>query len=165
MTWIADQFPHLAYAEMAGRILAAIALAALFGLEREAKDKSAGLRTNVLVSLGACGFVLAVVQAPAILPVEKDAVEYDPTGLIAAVAGGIGFLGAGAIFNAGGDVKGLTTGAGIWLAGAIGVACGVGQIVLAATLSLLTLGVLIAFNKLEEVLFDKPEDEDPPPNA
>ncbi|MGF1606704.1 MAG: MgtC/SapB family protein [Rhodothalassiaceae bacterium] len=147
-----EQFPALPFWQMVLRLAAAVVLVTALGLEREMKQKSAGLRTLALVSLGACGFVLAVIQGPAILPVPVSGTEYDPTGLIAAIAGGIGFLGAGAIFTAGGDVKGLTTGATIWIAGAIGTACGVGQLALAAVVSLLTVTVLVGFRWIERVL-------------
>jgi putative Mg2+ transporter-C (MgtC) family protein len=152
MSWAVDQFPAVSVWEMLLRIVAAILLAFPLGLEREARRKPAGLRTNVLVSLGACGFVFAVVQ-PGILPMPQDVIEYNPTGLIGAVASGIGFLGAGAIFASRGEIKGLTTGATIWLSGAVGLACGLGQIVLAASLTLATFLVLVGFKWLERHVF------------
>ncbi len=132
------------------RLVASVLLVFPVGFEREAKDKNAGLRTIILVSLGAAGFVLAVVQAPAILRLPTELFRFDPTGLIAAVAAGIGFLVAGAIFSSGGRVKGMTTGATIWLAGTIGVACGVGQIILAVLLTLATCFVVIPMKRMEK---------------
>jgi putative Mg2+ transporter-C (MgtC) family protein len=154
MEWLAEQFPLVSIGEMWLRLLAALLLAFPLGMEREVRRKSAGLRTNMLVSLGACGYVFAVVQATHVLPMETEVYEYNPTGLIAAVASGIGFLGAGAIFNARGGVKGLTTGATIWLSGAVGLACGVGQIALAASLTAATVLILVVFKWLERIWFD-----------
>jgi putative Mg2+ transporter-C (MgtC) family protein len=77
------------------------------------------------------------------------AVEGDPTRIVHGIATGIGFLGAGSIWRSGGSVKGMTTAAGIWVVGAIGVACGAGLYVIAAIASLLTLAILSALVRLE----------------
>jgi len=153
MDWFSDQFQTLSFAEMIVRLVAAAVLTGVLGFEREASGKSAGLRTNVLVALGACAFVLAVAQAPAVLDVGEETLDYDPTRFVDAVATGIGFLGAGAIFRGGAGVHGLTTGATIWIAGAVGVACGVGQIVLAACVIALAIATLVGLGFLEDRVF------------
>lgn len=161
--WLTDQFHVVSFGEMVVRLLSAVVLSILIGLEREARNKPAGLRTNALVALGSAGHVLAVVQAHRVLKLPEQAVEFDPTGLIAAVAGGIGFLGAGAIFRSQADVKGLTTGASIWISGAIGTSCGVGQIILAATLGATALIVLVGLKPLEHLYVDSSTEDDETP--
>ncbi len=124
------------------RLLAASVLAAAIGLERETKDKPAGLRTHMLVGIGAAAFFLIFVEF-ALGPLkDAEAISPDPTRVIQGIVTGIGFLGAGAIIQGGGDVKGLTTGAGIWVSGGIGLACGAGYYVIAALVTAFTLLVL-----------------------
>ena len=149
---IAAQFPSVPAGEVVLRLVVATLLGGLVGLEREVREKPAGLRTFAMVSLGSAAFVLAVMQAGTVVGEADWQVRYDPTRLVSAVATGIGFLGAGAIFNAGRNVHGLTTGAGIWIAGAIGVACGVGQLALALVVTVLTIFVLVVFRVLERFL-------------
>lgn len=99
----------------------------LLGLDREVKNHPAGVRTFMLVALGSAGFSVVVTgmmgsysgQQPYLLTI-------DPGRIVDGIAGGIGFLGAGAIIQSRGTVRGMTTGAGIWVAGAIGSACGFG---------------------------------------
>lgn len=154
MSWISSQFPVIDIASVPVRLLAAVVLAAILGLEREARQKPAGLRTFALVSLGAAAFSMTVVQGAAILPMPQETVEYDPTGLLGAVAGGIGFLGAGAIISHRGSVTGVTTAAGIWVAGAIGLACGLGQLILAATTTVIAFVVIVGLRYLESKFAD-----------
>lgn len=148
----ADQFPALPVWAVPFRLALATLLGALIGLDREARNKPAGLRTYALVALGSAGFVLCVVQGAAVLPVAADATEFDPTGLISAVAGGIGFLGAGAIINDRGNTRGITTAAGIWICGAIGAASGAGQTVLAVTIAGLALVIIVGLRRAERYL-------------
>ena len=104
-----------------------LSLACLFGLiigaERQARHKVAGLRTHVLVSLGACLIMILSVEIATSLPNSSG----DPGRLAAQVVSGIGFLGAGAILKEGVSVIGLTTAASLWLIAAIGLATGVGS--------------------------------------
>lgn len=131
---------HMPLWDAVARLGAALVFAAAIGWEREIKGRAAGLRTHILVSLGAAGFTiigseLSVAGGP----------QVDPTRVIQAVAAGVGFLGAGAIIHAGGQVKGLTTAASIWVVAAIGVAAGTGLWAIAFLLTafaLLTLTVL-----------------------
>jgi len=131
------------------RLLAASVLAAAIGLERETKDKPAGLRTHMLVGIGAAAFFLIFVEF-ALGPLkDAEAISPDPTRVIQGIVTGIGFLGAGAIIQGGGNVKGLTTGAGIWVSGGIGLACGAGYYVIAALVTAFTLLVLYVIGCLE----------------
>jgi putative Mg2+ transporter-C (MgtC) family protein len=115
------------------RLLAAAVLGAIVGAEREATGKAAGLRTHMIVALSSALFVLA--------PLESKMPLADVSRVIQGIAAGIGFLGAGAILKLTSDreIQGLTTAAGIWMTAAIGVAAGLGRLVLAG------IGVLLAW--------------------
>jgi len=106
----------------AGRALVAVALGALIGLERQWRQRMAGLRTNALVALGAALFELLAVQ----LSTQSGV---DPTRIAAYVVSGIGFLGAGVILRDGVSVRGINTAATIWCSAAVGVLAGAGYIV------------------------------------
>ncbi|HEU0221936.1 MAG TPA: MgtC/SapB family protein [Paracoccaceae bacterium] len=124
------------------RLLAALVLGGLIGLERESHARAAGLRTHILVSLAACLFTLLAFELLAMPSTEEERLQFDPLRLIEAVTAGVAFLAAGTIITTGDKVRGVTTGAGMWLAGAIGLACGTGQIVLGGIAALLGLIVL-----------------------
>lgn len=109
------------------RLVLGTLLAALIGFEREVRDKSAGLRTHMLVGLGAAAFSVFAMQLASHPIADNPTVSLDPMRIIAGVAGGLGFLGGGAIIHSKGDIYGMTTAVGIWIAGAIGVGCGVGN--------------------------------------
>ena len=129
------------------RILAAILLAGLIGAEREWRHKPAGLRTHMLVSLAACLYVIVGREL-----VNTDFVgaggemRVDPIHLIEAVTAGVAFLVAGIVITSSGRVMNVTTGASLWLAGAIGLACGAGQIPLAALTTVMVLIVLMVLS-------------------
>ena len=112
-------------------ILAAVA-SGLVGFERESVHKPAGIRTHMLVGLGSALFVLAILS---VLPGEAARI-------MAGIATGIGFLGAGTIFRAKDHVVGLTTAASIWAVAAIGLTFGLGEYVLAVVAAILVLLVL-----------------------
>jgi putative Mg2+ transporter-C (MgtC) family protein len=118
------------------RLLVAAALGGVLGFEREQKGKSAGMRTHMLVSLGAALFVL--------IPQQIGVSDADLTRVLQGVIAGIGFLGAGTIIKraAEEDVQGLTTAAGIWLTAAIGIAAGLGRESSAVLSTLLALAIL-----------------------
>jgi len=131
------------------RLAVAILLGGLIGWERESKHKHAGLRTHILISLAACLFAL-ITLAMMLSPItDDDSIRKDPIRVIEAVTAGVAFLAAGTIFTRGGDVKGLTTGAGMWLAGSVGVAAGLGHLGLAVVATVLALAVLRIFKMLE----------------
>lgn len=137
------------------RLLAAALLGGLVGYEREITQKSAGLRTHMLVSMGAALFVIAGVQGH--MGIAEVSRVYQ--GLIA----GIGFLGAGAIVRRsnGTSVKGLTTAASIWIACAIGAAAGSGHLWLPLSAGVLAWIVLGPLQGLEERMKPNGADGDP----
>jgi putative Mg2+ transporter-C (MgtC) family protein len=121
------------------RLLVAVTLGGILGYERETRGISAGLRTHMLVALGAAIFVL--------VPLEAGVSNADLSRVLQGVITGVGFLGAGAIIklNDEQEIKGLTTAASVWLTAAIGVAAGMGRemtAVLSALLALFILAVL-----------------------
>ena len=109
--------------ELLGRLLLAAVLGGAIGAERELNDQAAGLRTHMLLTIGACLFTLVSAYG-------FGAGPRDPSRLAAQVVTGIGFLGGGAIVRHGLTVKGLTTAASIWATASVGVAVGAGQYVL-----------------------------------
>ena len=119
--------------------------AGLIGYERETHGHSAGLRTHILVSIGACLIMNISISAPGL---EIDGVR-DPARLAAQVVSGIGCLGAGTIIQNGTNIKGLTTAATLWLCGGIGLACGSGYFTGAVIATLVSLITLILLFKLE----------------
>ena len=118
--------------ELLLRILCAAMLGGLIGMEREYRAKEAGFRTHFLVGLGAAIFmILSKYGYDDVL--KADLVRLDPSRIAAQVVSGIGFIGAGCIIFQRHAVRGLTTAAGLWVTSAIGMACGTGMYVLAAT--------------------------------
>ena len=119
--------PDLSLAEVVLRIVLAAALGGAIGLERELREREAGLRTHLLVSVGAALFTMVSAYAWTDWRFSNDeGLVFDPTRIAAQVVTGIGFLGAGAIIRQGLSVKGLTTAATLWVVAAIGMASGVG---------------------------------------
>lgn len=142
-----DAFPTLL--ETVFRPLLAIAGAAVLGWERERHGKAAGLRTQMMVALGAAMFTLITLKLYHAVVAANGGNRIDPVRVVEGVIGGIGFLGAGAIIQARGSVKGMTTAATIWVVGALGVACGLGFYVLAVVTVLFALLILSALGYLE----------------
>jgi putative Mg2+ transporter-C (MgtC) family protein len=114
-----------------GELLLALVLSALVGLEREIRQKSAGLRTHTLVGVGAALFML-ISKYGFTDVLETGRVILDPSRVAAQIVTGVGFLGAGLIFVRRDSVRGLTTAASIWVTAAIGAAAGAGLPVLSA---------------------------------
>ena len=115
-------------------LVLAVILGAGIGLEREISGKVAGLRTNILICLGAAVFT--------ILSKQMAGQIGSPTRIAAQIVTGVGFLGAGAIIRDRGGVHGLTTAATIWLVASIGMACGAAHYSLAGITTALAIGVL-----------------------
>lgn len=131
------------------RLGAAIGFAAAIGWEREWRRKPAGLRTHILVSLGAAAFVLVALRtAPGELANAASATQVDLSRVIQGVAGGIGFLGAGTIIQSRGNVEGLTTAASLWLAAALGIAAATGELVLGLVVTVFALFVLLVLGAI-----------------
>lgn len=119
--------PELSWFDVAIRLFAAAALGGAIGLEREVREREAGLRTHLLVSVGAALFTLVSAYGWSDFTFSaRSGVTFDPTRIAAQIVTGIGFLGAGAIIRQGLSVRGLTTAATLWLAAAIGMASGAG---------------------------------------
>jgi putative Mg2+ transporter-C (MgtC) family protein len=112
------------------RLAVALGLSSAIGLEREMRQKSAGLRTHSLVGLGAALFVL--VSAYGFSDVLDQDLVLDPSRVAAQIVSGIGFIGGGLIFVRRDSVRGLTTAAGVWVTAAVGTAAGAGLAILAA---------------------------------
>lgn len=139
---------------MSGRLLLASLLGALIGLEREIHGRTAGFRTHLLVSLGSALFVVVSIDFYLAYGNFSGlvAVGADPGRIAAQVVVGIGFLGAGAIIRERASVRGLTTAACLWIAAAIGVACGSGLFILAILVTSIALISLIVLKKVELML-------------
>lgn len=139
---------HTSFLVIAARLLLAAIFGAAIGFEREWRNRPAGLRTHILICVAAATFAILTIEIVHAPMFEKDAGRFDPIRIIEAVTAGVAFLAAGVVIFTRGQLHGLTTGAGMWLAGAIGVACGLGlwQIALFSTgLALIVLALLYAF--------------------
>ncbi|WP_245295513.1 MgtC/SapB family protein [Rhizobium rhizosphaerae] len=110
-----DLFPpiHLAYSVLIARFCGAAIAGAMIGYERQARNKTAGLRTHILVALSACVFAILALEIIALAESRADPVRIDPLRVIEAVTAGVGFLAAGTIVMARGRITGVTTGAGM----------------------------------------------------
>jgi len=135
--------------ETALRLLLAMAFGMVLGLDREARDKPAGLRSHMLVALAAAALTLMTFAIIDAAESFGETVRSDPLRVIEAVVAGIAFLGAGAIIRGRGDVKGITTGASMWVAGAVGIATGMGYYPLAALTTFFAFVVLYLIGKAE----------------
>jgi len=119
--------PTLSWEEILLRVALAAALGGVLGLERELREREAGLRTHLLVSVGSALFTLVSAYGfHAFLASGQSVVRADPSRIAAQIVTGIGFLGAGAIIRQGLSVRGLTTAATLWVVAAIGLAAGAG---------------------------------------
>jgi putative Mg2+ transporter-C (MgtC) family protein len=133
--------------ELLGRLALTLVLSAAIGLERELRQKSAGLRTYTLVGMGAALFSLAGAYGFAGEPGPRD-----PSRVAAQVVSGIGFIGGGLIFVRQDAVRGLTTAAGVWVTAAIGLAAAAGQAVLAIAATIGYFVVAFLFPRLTRLL-------------
>ncbi len=145
---------YISLDEVVIRLLAAAAMAFIIGFDREIRHKPLGLRTFILVALGSASFSLIVME---LLHSIEDvaALRIDPSRVMEGIITGVGFLGAGAIIQGRGEVVGATTAAGIWVVGAIGMACGLGFYLYAAVATVLAAVVLTGLGLLERLLGTK----------
>jgi putative Mg2+ transporter-C (MgtC) family protein len=139
--WASDGGP-VSLQEAAFRMILAIVLSAGVGIDRELKNKPLGLRTNMLVALGAASFSLMALQLVHELAGGPSTIQVDPIRVMEAIVGAIGFLGAAAIIQGRFELFGATTGASIWVVGGIGMACGFGFYGLAVVVTVVGLFVL-----------------------
>jgi putative Mg2+ transporter-C (MgtC) family protein len=119
--------PNLDLWEVAVRLAVAAALTGAVGLEREFRERAAGLRTHMLVGVGSALFTIVSAYAWGDFIFDRtQGTAFDPTRIAAQIVTGIGFLGAGVIIRQGLSIRGVTTAAGLWVAAAIGMAVGAG---------------------------------------
>ncbi|MEK7275578.1 MAG: MgtC/SapB family protein [Candidatus Desantisbacteria bacterium] len=136
------------------RLMLATLLGGLVGIERQIHHKPAGLRTHILVSIGACMCMIVGIS------INKEFGDgIDPSRIAAQVVSGIGFLGAGTIMVTKASVKGLTTAASIWATSALGLAIGNGMFFAASVAAVIMVTVLLVFEFIEEKLALKASDE------
>ena len=132
--------PDVGWWDVLLRIVVAAALTGAVGIERELRERAAGLRTHMLVGVGSALFTIVSAYAWRDFSFSTpEGIVFDPTRIAAQIVTGIGFLGAGAIIRQGLSVRGLTTAAGLWVAAAIGMAAGAGYFSAAA----ITTGVVL----------------------
>lgn len=152
MEQLIEEFGHptwTSFPVIMARMLLAALFGALIGFEREWRNRPAGLRTHILVCLAAATFsilTIEIIHAPMFV---SEVSRFDPIRAVEAVTAGVAFLAAGTILFARGEVHGLTTGAGMWLAGAIGVASGFGLWQVAGFATFVGLVVLGLMHRLE----------------
>ena len=126
------------YTEILLRLVLSVIAGGFIGLEREVVHKPAGVRTHMLVSLGSALFVLITLES---LPGETARI-------VAGIATGIGFLGAGTIFRSKSEVHGLTTAASIWAVAGVGIAIGLGYYLMTA-ISVILILIVLQLNKMD----------------
>ncbi len=133
------------------KLLLAIALGGIIGLEREASQKPAGLRTHILISVSAAMMMLL----PQLMLAGKEAAGGETLRVAAAVITGMGFIGAGTIIQSQGTVHGLTTASTLWTVAALGLVVGAGFYLVALLFALLVIGSLVLFRRVEETHLKK----------
>lgn len=132
------------------RLCLAFAAGGILGLERSSRRQVAGLRTHILIAVGASCLMMLSIWLP------QQMNSGDPGRIAAQVVSGMGFLGAGAIIRLGNNIRGLTTAASLWLVAAIGMTIGAGMYIAALTAVILAIITLMVLNKVERKIF--PED-------
>ncbi|CAM4014509.1 MgtC/SapB family protein [Paenibacillus alkaliterrae] len=154
MDIIETEIWQISYLDLSLRLIAAVVLGGLIGIEREWSNHAAGFRTHILVCLGSAAIMLLSIYGFSEFAYEFN-VRMDPARLAAQVVSGIGFLGAGAIMRTGVNVSGLTTAASIWVVAAIGLCAGAGFYYGAGLVTVLVLFSLFLLNKLEKRMHNK----------
>jgi putative Mg2+ transporter-C (MgtC) family protein len=159
---LVSEIPALGNWDAVLRLSIAAGLGGAVGFERELREREAGIRTHLLVSLGSALFtIVSAYGFQEFLTAGGAIVRTDPTRIAAQIVTGIGFLGAGAIIRDGLSVRGLTTAATLWVVAAIGMACGAGYYWPAVAVTVLTLIALwplrlVAYQTMERI---KPEEQ------
>lgn len=148
--------------EIALRMSTALVLGAVVGFDREYLHRPAGLRTHMVVSLAAATFTIIAFEMFNTVQASADEPTADVIRVIEAVTAGVAFLAAGTIIRRdGGGVLGLTTGAGLWLAGAIGLACGAGFYTIAVLGTVGAVMVLVIVRLITRAVLDKKQPAPP----
>ena len=148
--------PELHWGEVLVRIILAGVLGGAIGAEREIREREAGLRTHMLVAVGAALFTIVSAYAWTDFQFStRDGITFDPTRIAAQVVTGIGFLGAGAIIRQGLSIRGLTTAASLWVVAAIGMASGAGYYSAAVITTVLVLVSLWPLRILAFRIFER----------
>jgi putative Mg2+ transporter-C (MgtC) family protein len=142
LRWLVDR-------DLVIRLFAGALLGGCIGLERELRAHPAGLRTHMLVGLASALFTIVAIDLARRLDAVTGGMGVDPLRAIEAVTAGVAFIAAGAIIRSGDKVRNLTTGAGMWLAGAVGLASGAGYLGLAVLATALAVVILTALRWLE----------------
>jgi len=141
--------PEIGPAAAAARLILAFLAGSVIGTERELRRQTAGLRTHILISLGACLLMILSIWLPATIGQGNG----DPGRIAAQVVSGIGFLGAGAFIKIGNNVKGMTTAASLWVIAAVGLTIGAGLWIPALMTLALTFFALFFLEPIERRLF------------
>jgi putative Mg2+ transporter-C (MgtC) family protein len=139
------QFVEIFQVELLGKLVLAVVLGGAIGLERELKGKPAGLRTNILICMGAALITTVSID----VGMQGGKWVGDPTRIAAQIVSGVGFLGAGTIMQGGGMVTGLTSAATIWVVAGIGIAIGAGDYIAAAGTGIIVTVVLAWLGRVE----------------
>ena len=142
--------------EIVVRLAVAAAAGMAIGIEREMREQAAGLRTHILVALGACLFTIVSVYGFESVGGAKTS-PVDPSRVAAQIVTGIGFLGAGAIIRHGVNIRGLTTAATLWITAAVGMAVGVGMYLATGVAVVLTIVSLWALRPFRRLLHPREE--------
>jgi putative Mg2+ transporter-C (MgtC) family protein len=129
------------------RLCLAFIAGGIIGIERSSRRQVAGLRTHILIAVGAACLMMLSIWIP------QQFSGGDPGRIAAQVVSGMGFLGAGAIIRLGNSIRGLTTAASLWLVAAIGMTIGAGMYIAALTTEILAILALMVLNKVERKLF------------
>ncbi len=134
---------HIPMTTIIVRLFLAAALGAAIGYDREVRNRPAGLRTHMLTAVAAAVFTVITLELfHQARQLQPDG-GFDPIRVVEAVTAGVAFLAAGTIIQSRGNVQGLTTGAAMWLTGAVGVASGFGMYVVAVVTTVLALLILV----------------------
>lgn len=141
------------YINILVHLISALVAGAAIGLERSFHGRPAGFRTHTLVCLTSSLLMLVTLYQSQWMPgITHDMIRIDPTRTAQGIMTGIGFLGAGVIFKEGLSVRGLTTAASIWITAAIGVLMGIGFFFSAVIATVLTVGILSVFRRIESLM-------------
>ena len=142
--------------ELVLRVLYACILGSVIGIERSRKHKAAGVRTYIIVAIGAA--IFTIVSKYGFLSIAAEKTRVDVSRVAHTIVTGVGFLGAGIIISKGDKIQGLTTAAGVWVMAAIGIACGTGMYIPAAfttVMILITQTIMREWTSFEQVKYGK----------